>query len=674
MASRRFGVGLACVLIASCEEPTTAPAPTAWMVFDDTTEIFAAPFPSEHLRHDDGTVGLSGVAPGRTTIVRQIHEALAGATGFGTTSGVHVRFEEAIDPSTLPVGIVDDAEAIVQLVHVDAADPEHLGERAPIRVFFQADQGPFGTTNVLTALPVQGLPLRAGTLYALVVREGLETIDGLALGRPSAIDALARGEAPPGLEGPGLEAYRAAFDALDDVSIDPSGLRAITVFRTQDPTAILERAVSTTDRGLTPSVPFTSDEVFDDYCVFHTTIGMPVYQDGEPPYASEGGAWVFDAEGRLVLDHEEEANLVVTLPRRPMPANGFPISVVIRTGAGGDRPLVDRGPHAVAQGEPIAPGTGPARDFAQVGWAGLSVDGPHGGLRNVTMGDEQFLDFNIQNPTALRDNLRQSALELVLLARTLDRLRIDASACPGLEESEARFDTSRVVLLGHSMGASIAPIAAAFEPTFDALVLSGAGASWLENILHKESPIPTRPLAESLLNYGRAGLSLSEPDPVLNLLQWAGEEADAAVYAPHLVRDAPPGTARHLLVFQGIVDTYILPPIANPLTISLGIDLAGEALDRGEPRLDAYDSILEVLPLSGREALAYPVRENVRFESGADPITAAVVQHAEDGIEDGHEVMWQTEDARTQLRCFLASMAEGAPTIADPDDLPSACR
>ncbi|MDZ7345610.1 MAG: hypothetical protein ONA69_02340, partial [candidate division KSB1 bacterium] len=75
-----------------------------------------------------------------------------------------------------------------------------------------------------------------------------------------------------------------------------------------------------------------------------------------------------------------------------------------------------------------------------------------GGRRNVTGGDEQFLVFNIQNPTALRDNLRQSALELILLARSLAELRIDASACEGLNEPAARFDVSRVALMGHSMG------------------------------------------------------------------------------------------------------------------------------------------------------------------------------------------------------------------------------
>jgi hypothetical protein len=49
-----------------------------------------------------------------------------------------------------------------------------------------------------------------------------------------------------------------------------------------------------------------------------------------------------------------------------------------RTGAGGDRPLVDRGVRG-ANGMPLEPGTGLGRDFAREGVAGISWDGPHGG-------------------------------------------------------------------------------------------------------------------------------------------------------------------------------------------------------------------------------------------------------------------------------------------------------
>jgi hypothetical protein len=641
-------------VLASCGEP--ASGPVVAMRFDDPA-VFAAPFPSEHLRREDGTLDLSGLPRGnRVQIVDQIHQALAAASGFGTTSAIHLALEVPVDPSSLATGIVE--EGVVELIDVAR------GERAPIRLFFVEDGGPFGAENVLTALPVQGMPLRGGALYALVVRRGLRAADGRLFDRAPALEALARGQAPAGLEGEALAAYREAFEALGARALDPGSVVAMTAFRTQDPTASLRRAVETTTATLAPEAPFEPAEVFDDYCVYRTTVRMPVYQEGEPPYLVTGGAWVWSADGTLALQREEQANLWVTLPRRPMPEAGFPLTVLVRTGAGGDRPLVDRGPRAIRHGPPIAPGTGPALDFARVGWAGLQVDGPHGGLRNVTRSDEQFLVFNIQNPTALRDNLRQSALELVLLARALDDLVIDASACPGLEEPEARFDVGHVALMGHSMGASIAPLAAAFEPRYRALILSGAGASWLENVLYKESPLATRPIAETLLGYTRIRRTLREDDPVLSLLQWAGEEADAAVYAPLLLRDAPAGQARHILMFQGIVDTYIPPQVANALTLALGVDLAGEALDVTSEALRDAPSVLEVLPLRGRSDLPYPVVENLAV--AGERVTAVVAQHLDDGIEDGHEAMWQTEPPRAQFRCFLDTMMDDRPVVPGP--------
>ena len=64
---------------------------------------------------------------------------------------------------------------------------------------------------------------------------------------------------------------------------------------------------------------------------------VPEYQRGDPPYASDGGDWVFDAGGNPVLQRVEEANFVVTVPRSVMPAAGYPVVVLSRTGAGSER-------------------------------------------------------------------------------------------------------------------------------------------------------------------------------------------------------------------------------------------------------------------------------------------------------------------------------------------------
>jgi hypothetical protein len=302
---------------------------------------------------------------------------------------------------------------------------------------------------------------------------------------------------------------------------------------------------------------------------------------------------------------------------------------------------------------------------ARAGFVGVSVDGPLGGLRNGGGWDEQFAIFNINNPAGLRDNIRQSALELMLVAHLLETLSLDASSCAGFDSTAGdgvlHLDLAALTLMGHSMGATIAPLAVALEPAYRGLILSGAGGSWISNVIYKESPIHVRPAAESLLRYSAQGRTVTEHDPALALLQWAGEPADPQVYARAII-DAPiVGAPRSVLMFQGILDTYIPPPVANPLSLAMGLDLAGGALDVRVA--DRFTSLEELLDLSDAASITLPAGGN--RASGA--VTGVVVQHEEDGIEDGHEVAFQTPDPQHQYRCFLESLAAGAPRVPSRD-------
>jgi hypothetical protein len=344
-----------------------------------------------------------------------------------------------------------------------------------------------------------------------------------------------------------------------------------------------------------------------------------------------------------------------------MPAAGFPLVTFVRTGAGGDRPLVDRGVQPKTGASALVPGSGPAQEFAAVGYAGVQVDGPLGGLRNTTGGNEDFLIFNVFNLAALRDNVRESALELAVLSGVLDTLQLDTHDCPGAP-AVAKFDPSSRALMGHSMGATIAPLTMAVDPHFKGVVLSGEGGSYIENVLYKVLPLHVLPLAESLLHYG-PNQPLTENDPALSLVQWAVESSDPPVYTGFVINDPRyRGTPAHVLMLQGIVDHYILPDIANASSLSFGLDLAGPALDDpSNPKLAGQTSILTVLPLAGRRQIEYPASCNVAVDGGC--VTGILTQHPGDGIEDGHEVVFQTEPPKHQYRCFLKSLLTGAPTV-----------
>lgn len=668
MVSARLAFPLlaACLsLVPACSDTPKQDAPRTFISLDFSGQsgFWDMPFPNDARLLPSGTADLSAFPnPASNAVAARLIELAAETTGFGTTSAIFFHVQGKLPDGELlgpTASILDDSPVVL----MDVSDGPDRLRRYPVSARYMADAGPYGGESLLVVLPLQGVPLKPNTRYAVAILDHLKDAGGESLGPGPGMAPFIAGKQPEGMTLEVVEKHQMAIAALEQGGIALNRVVGLTVYTTGAPTDAHARvAKAMVEAPLpTPMVPLLRNEVFDGYCVYESTIEMPVYQGGEPPYTSAGGAWVFDAAGNPVLQRKELANFVLTVPRKAMPTTGFPVVIFSRTGAGGERPLVDRGVRD-ANGNVLAPGTGPAAVFAAAGYAAVSVDGPHGGLRNVTKGDEQFLVFNVGNPEALRDNVRQSAAELGLVAHVMGDVTVDAMDCPDVvaPSGMVQFDTTKLAIFGHSMGASIVPLTMAFEPQIRGMLLSGAGGSWLENLVHKQKPIPTKPLAETILGFAGSGYSISAYDPMLNLLQWAGESADVATYTPTIVQE-PSGESRHVLMMQGIVDHYILPPIANTMSLSLGLDLAGDALDEKTEELSAYAPLGELLPLVGRQQIGLPAEGNVVAAGNAS--TGVVVQYGEDGVEDGHEVVFQTEAPKRAMRCFLESLASGTPRV-----------
>jgi hypothetical protein len=633
-------------------------------------DLFDAPVPDESMRTASNAIDVSHLPNADSSLfVTDARDIVArDAHGFSQTATSFFQLTGAIDPGSLPDAMQSvRADATVQIVNADGSSPEYAS-RTPALVTFAEDSGPYGSPNMLGVTPYQGRPLRAGTLYAVLLSTSVKDTAHRSIAPSTQMSALVRGEKPDGMSDAAFGTYRGALDAIKRAGVNPASLAAINVFRTDDWAPSFQAVLA--DAAGRPMIvdPPKPNEQFDTFCVYSGTIDMPVYQGGTPPYSKTGGNWIFDANGKPVLQRMERANMVITIPRAPMPASGYPTVVFSRTGAGGDRALVDRGVRD-ANAMALLPGTGPALEFGRVGFAAISIDGPLGGLRNPGRtpqnpegDDEQFLIFNIGNPVAIRDNVRQSAVELSLAAHVLDTLTIDATACPSAQ-TMAKFDTGKLALFSHSMGSTISPLTLAFEPRFGAAILSGAGGSWIDNVLYKLKPLAVRPLAELLIGYTTQHREIVLGDPALALVQWAAEAADPPVYGDRIVVPLGASRARHVLMVQGIVDHYILPPMANATSLSFGLDLAGPELDKGVPEIAMFDSLGSVLSFSGRKAIDLPATGN-RPHSDGSASTAVVVQWPADGVEDGHEVIFQRSEPKYQYRCFLKGFAQGgAPTV-----------
>jgi hypothetical protein len=673
LVSRLIALVLIAVTISACNLKAL-PGTQAKLAFGARATLFDAPFPSEELRDPGQNLGLDLFPNPRNVdlITKALTLLRAGQDAFSSSSGIFIAFDGPIDTANLPDvpgSLARDAK--VFLLCVDPKSPDFL-KFTPAQVGFTATGSPYGADNLLTVLPYQGFPMRAGTAYAAVVLRSLNDASGQPLGVPVNMRRILLTQQPDRpLSAQAFGVYREAVDALAQLGISPSGVAALAAFTTADPTSEL---ITVRDDALKnhplplPATPLKRIEIHPDFCLYKSTVQMPDYQAGTPPFSSAGGRWTFSSDGSPIYQRSEQANLFVTLPRRAQPAAGWPAVLYIRAGGSGEVPLVNRGPQSCATC-PDAPGEGPAMHFAQVGWAAVEVDGPLGGLRNTTGGDEEYLVFNFLNPDALRDNVRESAVELSLMAHALNQLTLNSNDCDPLTQGAQHFDPGHLALFGHSTGATIAPLAASIEPRIGALILSGAGGSYLNNILYKKKPIDVLPVAEALLGYTGTGRVLDVRDPVLSLIQWATEPADPQLYAHKLIREPIAGAApKQLLMFQGIVDHYILPPMANSLSLPIGLDLAGPALDETAPELAPLPHLRSLLPLSGRAQIRLPASSNVSIPGGGS-VTAVLVQEPGDQVDDGHEVVFQTEAPKHQYRCFLQSWAQSGAAKVPPAGL-----
>jgi len=678
----RLTRNLVWLLPLACSQPTgqsTAPVSTHIVNMQfERASFYDAPFPSDDLVKADGTINVDGFPnPNDTSLVVMAKQLAAGTHGFAEEGAVYFTLSDAVDASLLPdMAASVKPGANVMLVNVTPKSPDYL-KPVPITVRFDADGGPFGAANLLSLLPLQGTPMRARETYAAVVTTGL------GFDPSPTMASIATGTQPSSLPSKVFTEYQAALTTLAQGGIAASSVAGLAVFTTDDPTAQLKVVL---DDAITHHLPkpdkaFKQTDLFPTYCVYESTLPMPDYQSGSSPYTYScaaddptcikgGGDWQFDSSGHPIMQRTEEAGIVITIPRAKMPAAGWPIAHFIRTGGGGTaepgkqlRPLVDRGAMATNGGPTIANGTGPALYFAMAGFAGAEVDGPHENIRNLTNDNEDFLMFNVFNPKALRDNVRESGVEYALFAHVLQNLTLDVSDCPGAS-SPAKFDASHFALMGHSMGATIAPMSLAFEPLYGVMVASGSGASWIENVIWKQQPLNVSSAVSLLLGYAQARRKLVEEDPVLTLFQWGEEPADSDVYSRDLIAEPPGGMQpRHWLMEQGIVDHYIMPPIANAMSLSLGLDLMGTPLDvtSAELKTDGTPTLESELQYSGGKQIATPVSGNRK--SQGKTLTTVVTQHPSDGIEDGHEIVFQTEPPKREYRCFLQTWAAGQTPI-----------
>lgn len=671
------GLGMVMVL-TSVPASVVAKKDASWILdLSGEGKFFDLPYPSELRRQSDGSIDMDGF-PNHLGLkmVDRIRDAIANGYGFSTAPVIYFRFAGGIGESNLPTPKESlGSGSPIFLVDIDPDSPER-GNIYPLTSKFYAP-GPAlmksrATKNLLAIMPLAGFVLKENTLYAAGVLRSLGGKDGAPLPKSPALIAIAEGRAPEGaLGGKALDVYGPALKALTDIGMNISEICALTVFRTGDPT---ERMVKLFDgvKDL-PTLAFETalqkTREYDLYTVLEGAVMMPQFQDGTPPFGhGRGGRTQFDSSGKPVIQRLERVPVCITVPKKNMPAGGFPVMIYVHGTAGISTQVVDRG--AVTEDSPeeshgfvsdmifgksgmTERGAGPSLVLAHHGIAALGAAQPVNGERGYN--PQMITFYNFLSPEALRDNLLQASAEASMLLRLLQKIEIDPALCPGTDTGggPVRFDPELIFGMGQSLGSLILGPWGGVETDVKVLFPSGNGAYWTLFIAEGN--------AFDFDSLKKKGVGLTESvgmdrhHPYIMGLANVLAPGDPYVYQPHYFKDPLPGRApKHVWISFGLYDHYFPPVSQNAAILCTGMDFAGPI---GEP------STGPMLELAGLDQLDYPIKLN------KGEVTAVAVQYPQWGPLDGHHINYQRQDTKYQYGCFLESyIKDGAPTLYAPKD------
>jgi predicted esterase len=592
--------------------------------------FYAQPWPLDTRLHDNGALDLSGfpTPDGALFIKRNLPVIERATRGFSTTGAIFASFDGELDSDSLPTPEQSLGEqASAYLVEVEA-DSETLGERTPIACSYRRRETGYNPPDLLACVPVAGFPLRPATRYALVLTDRLRDADGERVRASQRMRDLLSERAE---DDPLVRQLRAVFVPLadwlrerDDDAFDH--VVGATVFSTQNPIAEL-RALAEDVRSLpaatsTDVAPYAGElpRESGNYLAFEGSYPTPIYQQGQTPYAASGGDIRFGADGAPVRTGQLQLRFALTVPSGAMPAAGWPV-VLYHHGSGGDAySFID---------------DGTAYHLAAAGVAAIGIDAPVHGTRNTTGDDPGLLFFNINNVLALRDNVRQGAVDLLVLERFV------AAFEQAPDGAEIRFDRDNVFAMGHSQGGLTVPLMLPVAEHVRAAMLSGSGASITASILYKTAPLDIPALARTFL-----ALESNEPldafHPVLALVQAFSDVSDPSNYVPYLFRWKG-GRGVDVWATQGLADLFAPKPATDALVTALGLQPMRPLVEG----VDGFD-------LRGIASAGSPVRANISTAAGGK-FTGVYSQYA--GAD--HFLIMNDPRAEAQLTHWFASLAEG---------------
>ncbi len=657
----------ALILLAACGGDDGGETSGQTVAFDlDATFIgaepgafWALPFPSDlRLSVDGGPNFASFPNPGEVALVDSLLDSISLRRGFPVMPAAYFSFTAAppvrVRTDVLPAAATSDAF----LIDIDSASPER-GSLYPI-VAESLPVDAYTAPNLVALAPRPGIVLRPGTRYAFVLRTSFAP----GFTPPASFATLAAGGTPPGTSGiAAVELYAPLWAALDAAGVSTTDVLVATVFTTGDEVKRLRErseAIRTAYEPVIENLVLTGADTYDGFCRLDGTITLPQFQLGEPPFDDEGH-FVVDANDVPQKQGDLTVPIVITLPKGPMPAGGWPLYQFFHGSGGVSSGLVDLGAATTPADLPEA-GKGPGYVVAQYGIAAASAALPVNPERLPNASDFEYL--NIDNLDAFPFTFQQGVIESrlvtdALLAVQIPQATLGGCTLPAPAGGLHRFAADQLVAGGQSMGGMYTNMTTAVEPRYGAVVPTGAGGFWNLMILDATVVPGARELIAASLEIDYDKMSFVHPSMHSVELGW--EIADPLVYMARIARRPLEGMpARHVYEPVPKGDENFSTTIYDAAALAYGNQQAGDVL---------WDSMQSTLALDGIDGIAsYPVKGN------RDGLTRVVVQFDGDGIIDPHYIYRQLEAVKHQYACFFTSyLRDGVPTVPAPGVVGDPC-
>lgn len=677
MQSRRIVLTLASTLAAAAcaDDAPTDTKPDVYFDLHGSANTFQTfwdlPYPSDLRLLGDGTLDLTGYPNvRRVPLIDDFLEVARLHQGAIQMPISYLRFGVAVPDHRYTEVIAPDDDAAVFLVDIDP-DSLERGTRYPV-VAETLAQDDFAPPTLVAVAPRPGIVLAAATTYAVVFRRGFAPdaappADWIAL-RDGTLAAAGRAATAEAV-------YAPLWPVLEELAVPLDDVLVATVFTTGDEThRLYQRSEAVRAAFDAPIADLVIDPVdgavHDGFCELVGTVTFPQFQRGVAPYGSDGD-FEYDGDGAPIAQGELTVALAITVPFGEMPEGGWHLYQFFHGSGGESSGLVDLGKTPSVGAEPVI-GEGPGYVVARHGIAGAASALPLNPERYRNASDYEYL--NINNLSALPFTFQQGVFEQRLLLDALLELEIPAAVLAGCTQvtlpdgvAAHRFDPTRVVAGGQSMGGMYTNMIGSVEPRFGALLPTGAGGFWNLMILEAQIIPGARELV--IAAFATPGDRLNFMHPAFNLLATGWEISEPIVAMSRLTRRplAEPGFApRHVYEPVGYQDIYFPTTVFDAAALAYGNQQAGTVV---------WDEMQAALAVDGLDGVAtYPVSGNRSHDGGA-ATTSVVVQFESDGIADAHYLYRQLDEVKHQYGCFFASfVATGTPVVVAPAGLDAPCQ